>query len=151
MRVWSIGVNTSETHICQPFLLYLRNSYKYPAFPNSNFTLPENVSLLRKKNKRKDFPVGIETEYLPFLPISQWNLLIKIVICETPDFPISWFCKIYFNVRKFRVQKISRVSRMAPQFAKLNGREKNLFADSRKLIPTKQFSHFLGHFLLTRT
>ena len=43
----------------------------------------------------------------------------------------------YFNVRKFHVQKISRISRMTPRFAKLNGHEKNLLADSRKLIPTR--------------
>ena len=50
----------------------------------------------------------------------------------------------YFNVRNFRVQKISRISRMTPQFAKLNGREKNILADSRKFIPTRHsFQVFL--------
>ena len=43
----------------------------------------------------------------------------------------------YLNVRNFRVQKISQLSRMTPQFAKLNGREKNIFADSRKLLPRR--------------
>ena len=55
----------------------------------------------------------------------------------------------YFNVRNFRVQKISRISRMTPQFAKLNGREKNLLADSRKLLPRRHgFQIFLVIFCL---
>ena len=53
-----------------------------------------------------------------------------------------WFSQIYFksyyfNVRKFRVQKISRFSRMTPKFAKLNGREKNCFAWFAKINPKK--------------
>ena len=33
-----------------------------------------------------------------------------------------------FNVRKFRVQKISQILRITPQFAKLNSRQKNPLA-----------------------
>ena len=59
---------------------------------------------------------------------------------------------MYFNVRNFRVQKISRISRMTPQFAKLNGREKNILANSRKLIPTIHgFQNFLVIFWPIRT
>ena len=47
---------------------------------------------------------------------------------------------LYFNVRKFRVQKVLRISLMTPQFAKLNGREKNILVDSRKLIPQGKYN-----------
>ena len=40
-------------------------------------------------------------------------------------------------VRKFRVQKMPRLT---PQFAKLNGREKNILVDSRKLIPQGKYN-----------
>ena len=55
----------------------------------------------------------------------------------------------YFNVRNFRVQKISRISRMIPQFAKLNGREKKSFGWFAKINShDTQFSDFLGFFCL---
>ena len=43
-----------------------------------------------------------------------WNLSLASIALQ------NFF---YFNVRNFRVQKISRISRITPQFAKLNGRE----------------------------
>ena len=55
---------------------------------------------------------------------------------------------VYFNGRKFSFQKISRISRMIPQFTKLNGREKDIFANSRKLISTQtRFLDFLVTFV----
>ena len=54
------------------------------------------------------------------------------------------FRDTYFNVRNFRVQKISRISRMTHQCAKLNGREKNILGNSREKIPAKHgFQIFL--------
>ena len=69
---------------------------------------------------------------------------------DNSNFEVIWHENSnYFNVRKFRVQKISRISRMTPQFAKLNGRKKNILADSRKLIPTRHsFQIFLFIFCL---
>ena len=52
--------------------------------------------------------------------------------------------KIYFDFRKFHVQKnlaIFAILRMTPQSAKLNGGEKIPLADSRKLIPKKNQSN----------
>ena len=74
--------------------------------------------------------------------ISQELIFREAVFSKTKDTgKIS-----YFNVRKFRVQKISRISRMIPQFAKLNGREKNILANPRKLIPTRHdFFAYLEH------
>ena len=57
------------------------------------------------------------------------------------------------NVKRFRVQKILRISRVTPQFAKLNGREKKKNCDLFAKINSheSQFQDFLGHFLPIRT
>ena len=58
------------------------------------------------------------------------NRLLKFGHCfEMCSEYYSMLCNFnsQFNVRNICVQKISRISRMTPQFAKLNGREKNLW------------------------
>ena len=54
----------------------------------------------------------------------QVSLCHNMMIIWITSFIDALLISKYFNVRKFRVQKISRISRMTPQFAKLNGREK---------------------------
>ena len=52
-----------------------------------------------------------------------------------------------FQIVIEKLLRIQKISRMNPQFAKLNGREKNLLAHSRKLIPMKKpGSQFSSHF-----
>ena len=76
-----------------------------------------------------------ESHISPMLPVEEKSWFVMYSSDKIHEKLLFHFR--YFNDRNFRVQKISRISRMTPQYAKLNGHEKNVLANSRKLIPMR--------------